>query len=123
MFSLVMAMMIWFAVQSSVQSGLRAPQNPFRQLETHEFRKTVSVIAPATNQMTFLIEPHEVRVSISAEKSLFRKFSSDDIQVYVDLTDLTFTHGEFPLKVLASKPISQWVVSPDRVMVKAENKL
>ncbi len=116
-FSVILAMMIWFAIQSNLQTEAKFPQSPFRPVETRDFRRPIAISTSATNQLVFKIEPSHVSVKIRGDRSFVRKLNLSDIQVYVDLTDVRDVHGSFPIQVHVPREVGLYEVWPSRVHV------
>jgi YbbR domain-containing protein len=122
-FSLLMATMIWFAVQSNLPADTRQLQNPFHGAEMRDFVRPVAVTTSATNQIVFRINPSEVRVTLRAERGASKHLKASDIQAYVDLTEAKELHGTFPIKINAPRQgISEVVVWPQYAHVEPEKK-
>jgi len=122
-FSLLMATMIWFAVQSNLAGDTRQLQNPFHAAEARDFVRPVVVTTSATNQAMFKINPSEVRVTLRVERGAAKLLKASDIQAYVDLTETTQFHGSFPIKINAPRRgISQVDVWPQYAHVEPEKK-
>lgn len=120
-FSLIMAGMIWFAVQSALQGDNRFSQNPFYPLETREYTKTIAVVARAEDSKKYKIDPPEARVTVRGNKAIFRNLKISDLQVYVDLTESTASHGPQPVRVNLSRlGATQIEVRPQFVTVETE---
>jgi YbbR domain-containing protein len=120
-FSLIMAGMIWFAVQSALQGDNRFPQNPFHPLETREFTKTVAVVARPEDRQSYKITPPEARVTVRGNKAVFRRLKLSDIQVYVDLTEAAPTVGPHPIRVNVTRlGASQVEVRPQFATVETD---
>lgn len=97
-FSLIMAGMIWFAVQSALQGDTRFPQNPFHPLEAREYTKTIAVVSRPEEGKTFKINPPEARVTLRGNNALFKRLKLSDIQVYVDVTEPPGPSGMYQVR-------------------------
>src|ERR1041384_4756914 len=85
-FSLLMAIALWISIQSNLPGDARFPQNPFRQMESREFVKTLLVTTTPANQQAFKIDPPQVRVTVRADRTLLKSVHGSEIEAYVDLS-------------------------------------
>jgi len=122
-FSLLMATMIWFAVQSNLPADTRNLQNPFQSFEARDLVRPVVITTSASNQTVFSINPSEVRVTFRVDKTISKRLKATDIQAYIDLTDPRQVNGTFPIKINAPRRgISDIDVWPQNAHVEPEKK-
>ncbi len=116
-FSLVLAALIWFAIQAQLHTGARFPGNPFRPLETREFHRPITVLASATNRLALRIEPKEVHVKVIGDASTIKKLQAHEIQVFVKLTDAPRLEGSFPIEVILPRDVNLQDLQPSHVSI------
>ena len=86
-FSLVLAMLIWFAIDSNIKRDKPFPRLPSPvDQPTRDFRRPIKILTSADNTRAFKVEPKEVDVRISGNLQRVRSFNPDDIQPYVELS-------------------------------------
>ncbi len=52
-FSLVLAMLIWFAIDSNLEKKTIFPHNPLRPTHTRDFRRPIKILTSANNTARF----------------------------------------------------------------------
>ncbi|MDB6033355.1 MAG: YbbR family protein [Verrucomicrobiales bacterium] len=121
-FSMIMAGMIWFAVRSNLQGdGGRTPQNPFHPSETREYTRPIAIATRLENQQAFKVAPIEARVTVRGDRIFFRRLKASDIQVYVDLTEISQMHGAYPVRVNLTRAGANYIdVRPQYAQVEPD---
>jgi YbbR domain-containing protein len=120
LFSLVLATLIWFVISSNFRSA-ETPVNitPFRPTGSKDFRRPVVVMMPGKNVQPFQVDPSEVTVKVLGDQSLLEKMREDDIEVYVNLTNVQNPQGSFRVEVSAPREMTIQQVWPAHVYVKS----
>lgn len=87
LFSLMLAILVWFAVEFGMQSGLRVMTNPITNpIQRETLRLRVSVLTQPGDARVFRVLPEYVNVTLEGEAAVLRDFlRKEDISVYVDL--------------------------------------
>jgi YbbR domain-containing protein len=89
LFSLLAAILLWFWIQTGIQSEHRIGQNPFVNLSSRESVEVkVSVLAPPGDARVFKVVPEKVYVTITGEAAVLNELTKKELKAYVDLTDL-----------------------------------
>jgi len=102
LFSLAMASLLWFAIQSN--------QYAERPSETRDFRRPVAIPTSASKRRVFKLEPNEVDVRVGGRPELLKKLHPEDIHVHVKFTDAPNPQGSFPVEVSVPREVTlQWV--------------
>jgi YbbR domain-containing protein len=117
LFSLVLATLIWFAIESNLPSDSRFASALGRPAPTREFRRPVGVLVSSVRNQGFTIEPEDVDVVVTGDPAVLRKLHENEIQVYVRLTDVAQTRGAFRLEVALPAELRLLQVQPSRVAV------
>lgn len=89
LFSLLLATLIWFAINFGIQNEMQLPQNPITNPATKEnLNIPVRVLTRPGDPRVFKVEPEEVTVSITGEAAILQAVNSKTISVFVDLTNV-----------------------------------
>ena len=112
-FSLILATLIWFAIQSN-----QLPQNLFSP-RAQELRCPVNVMVPPGNPTAFKVEPGVVLVKLRADEAVLKKLSSETIHAYVTITDAPSLNHLFRVQVIVPRDVTLKEVVPNEVSVKA----
>lgn len=120
-FSLVLATLIWYVINFSLQTETNASPTPLGNRAEKDLRCPVTVVTSAANRRDFTIHPTEVRVKVRGDRAALEKLSPEDVQVYVKLTDLEDPVGSFLLDVTAPRNVLIQQVSPAHVYVRSVN--
>ena len=117
-FSLILAILIWVAIQSN-PSDYRFVQNLFPpRLQMLEIRCPIAVMASPGSRATFNLEPGTVIVKVRGEDAVLKKLSPENFQVYVRLPELLKLNRLFPVEVIVPHEVTLKEVVPDQVSVK-----
>ena len=80
--SLVLAVLVWFTLQSGVQRQLRPSDlRTFSRLE-------ITVMTTAGDERSFRVEPSTVAVTVNGDTCSMRNLRASDVQVFVNLTEI-----------------------------------
>jgi len=80
--SLVLAVLVWFTLQSGVQRQLRPSDlRTFSRLE-------ITVMTTAGDERSFRVEPSTVAVTVNGDTGSMRNLRASDVQVFVNLTEI-----------------------------------
>ncbi len=98
-FSLALATLIWFAIDSNLDRDRRWPSISYRNLQIRDLRRPVILMTSPTNRRSFKVDPLEVDVSLSGDRSKLKDLDPEKVEAYVKLIDLTNAHGQFTVEV------------------------
>ena len=74
LFSLLLATLIWFAINFGIKSGLRPVQNPIINQTTRQIiRVPVRVLTQPGDQRVFKVDPRDVDVTLTGETAVIRE--------------------------------------------------
>jgi hypothetical protein len=86
LFSLLLATLIWFAIDFWIQSG-RTPESPIINPATKQFlRIPVRILSKPDDPRLFKVEPSEVLLTVVGEEAVLRDLKAQNISAFVDLT-------------------------------------
>jgi len=118
-FSLILAILIWLAIQSN-PSDYEVVQTLFpRRFQTLELRCPIAIMTPPGNHAGFNLEPGTVIIKVRGEDAVLKKLSPENIQVYVRLPELPKLNRLFPVEVIVPREVTLKEVVPDQVSVKS----
>jgi YbbR domain-containing protein len=114
--SLVLATLIWVAINSNTQGKFNLPQT--RPTSTISRPLPVTVITTATDMRTFTIAPGEVDVMLRGDERTLENLKLSEVQVFVNLIEAKDAR-RFVKKVLVHTPsnVELVKVTPDEVTV------
>ena len=116
-FSLILAILIWVAIQSN-PSDYHLVQNLFPpRLQMLEIRCPIAVMTAPGSHATFNLEPGTVIVKVRAEDAVLKKLSPENFQVYVRLPEMLKLNRLFPVEVIVPREVTLKEVVPDQVSV------
>jgi YbbR domain-containing protein len=120
-FSLILACLIWFAIQSN-QSGFKFSQGLFSpRARTLELRCSIRLLVSPNNHSAFIIEPQGVIVKIDGEDSVLKKLTPESIQAYVVVSDAPNPGGQAKVEVTVPDDVALREVVPDHVSVQTSS--
>lgn len=117
LFSLALAFLLWFAIQSNLVSRSRGLANPLHPAETRDFRRPIAIMTSAANRRAFRIEPSEVDVRVGGTPDQLKKLNPHDILVQVKLVEVPNPQGSFPIEVTVPPQVSLQQVWPRHIYV------
>ena len=118
LFSFILATLIWFTVQSKVQTPFRFATNPFRTKEIREISRPVRLLTLPTTRRFFKPEPVEVRITIRGNPAVLDRLNPGEIDAQVNLTDATDSAASYTVKAMNVPPgIDVMQIVPAMVMV------
>ena len=122
-FSLILATLIWFAMQSN-QSGFKFTQGLFSpRAKTLELRCPIRVLVSPNNHSAFHIEPQGVIVKVEGDDSVLKKLTPESIQAYVKLADAPNLSGFVRVEAIVPDDVILKEVFPDQVSVQASSSI
>ena len=111
LFSLALAMLIWFTVTFVSQRDTRTDTRVLTNLP-------VSVLSAAEDVRNFKVSPERVEVTVRGDAEAVQNLQSDDVRAMVDLTGIAAVHElRRPLEVLVPAGITFLRVVPDHVQI------
>src|SRR5688572_18278471 len=117
LFSFILATLIWFTVQSNVQTDFRLATNPFRTKETREITRPVRLVMLPTTQRRFNIDRYEVRMTIRGSPAALDQLNPGEIQAQVNLTDASDSAASYSVEARnVPRTIQVLEISPPMVM-------
>jgi YbbR domain-containing protein len=117
LFSLVMAVLLWFTVNIAVQKET----SPLTLI--HPSRRVLSslpitVLTGAGEVRSFRVNPKEVEVTVQGDAKTVRGLQNKDVRVVLDLTGIEAAHDlKKSLEVTAPAGVTPVLVDPDEVQV------
>ena len=89
LFSLMLAIVIWFSIKYGIQADINFGQNPVTNPVIDESRAMpVLVLTQPGDARIFNVIPETVRISFTGEAAILRKYrTSHDFKAYIDLTE------------------------------------
>jgi YbbR domain-containing protein len=88
LFSLVLALLIWFSVRFYNKYDIQAPRSPLSRFPTRDFIEVPIQSMKATeNTPRCMIEPARVDVTVTGDRSLLKNLSAKDITPFVRISD------------------------------------
>lgn len=111
LFSLALAVLIWFTVTFVSQKEVRTDTRVF-------FNLPVTVLSAAEDVRNFKVSPSEVQVTVQGDGETLQNLQSKDIRVMVDLTGVMAAR-ELRKRVEVSAPagVTHLRVAPEEVQV------
>lgn len=119
-FSLVLAMLIWFAIDSNIEKKPSFVHNPLRPVVIRDFRRPIKILTSAQNTRAFKVEPNEVDVRISGDSDKVRRLDPEDIQPFIELHDGD-TNTMVVIKITPPREVVLELLIPTNVFVEALN--
>jgi len=118
LFSFILATLIWFTVQSNVQTDFRLATNPFRTKETRVISRPVRLVTLPTTSRRFKIERFEVSITIRGSPAALDQLNPGDIEAQVNLTDASDSAASYSVVARnVPRTIQVLEISPPMVMV------
>ena len=118
LFSFILATLIWFTVQSKVQTPFRFATNPFRTRETREISRPVRLVTLPTTRRFFTPDRVEVRITIRGNPAVLDRLEPGEVEAQVNLTDATDSAASYEVKARNIPPGIQVIETvPAMVMV------
>ncbi len=118
-FSLVLASVIWFVLQSNLQTDIKYPQTFFRPSTSRDFRCPVTLLVSSSNLQSYVLEPGVVTVRLHGDSGTINDLETRDVQAYVDLAALRDPEGYLKVEaIVPSKELTVRSISPPRVYVR-----
>jgi YbbR domain-containing protein len=118
LFSFALAVLTWFTVYFASQRESASPL-PLVPMEQFTFANLpVMVISSASDVRSVRVNPKEVEVTVQGEKQIIQKLKSNDIRVFVDLSDIGAAH-DLRKRIDVSTPagVAHVRVQPEEVQV------
>lgn len=121
LFSLALAVLVWFTVNSmaSQKEVLPVRPHPLIALDRRTFDKLpVLIVSSAEDTRTVHVNPKTVQVVVEGEARLLNSLRDRDIRVTVDLTGIEAAH-DLRQRVEVSTPagVAQIQIQPEEVQV------
>jgi YbbR domain-containing protein len=89
LFALVLATLIWLSIQIKIDKAIQPPTSPIGAVSERVFKRhAVSVLSDAANKAAFKLDPSEVSITVKGNITVVENLRADDIQAFVDLTEL-----------------------------------
>ena len=122
-FSLMLAILIWLAIQSN-PSDYQVAQTLFpHRLQVLELRCPIAIMTPPGNHAGLNLDPGTVIVKVRGEDAVLKKLNPENIQVYVRLPELPKLNRLFPVEVIVPREVTLKEVVPDQVSVKSSGSV
>jgi len=120
-FSLILAILIWVAIQSN-QADNKFPQTLFpRPPHTAEFPCAVRVMVSPASRSLFNVEPASVIVRVHGDDAVLKKLDAQTIQAYVLPADQPNLDYLFRVEAVVPRDVTVQEIIPDHVSVRLIN--
>jgi YbbR domain-containing protein len=124
LFSLVLAVLIWFTVSLAIQKEA----SPVAPLVRHTAQRTflrlpVVVLSSAEDVREIQINPKEVEVTVEGEPRILQNVQSKDIRAIVDLTGIKAAELRKRIEVSTPAGVTHVRVAPQEVEIIFPGKL
>jgi YbbR domain-containing protein len=111
LFSLALAVLIWFTVTFVSQKDVRTESRVFSHIP-------VTVLSAAEDVRNFKVSPSEVAITVQTGVETLQNLQSKDIRAMVDLTGVAAVHElRKPVEVSVPAGVALLRVVPDHVQV------
>ena len=118
LFSFILATLIWFTVNSTMQVEARFTGNLFHSGEGRDFSRVIRVDTLPTNRKLFKIEPQNVIITVSGKSAVLESIRGPSIQPYVIVPETPDSPMPYPIEVRNLPPkVTLERISPPNVMV------
>ncbi len=123
-FSLVLGSLIWFVLDSNLQSdskypqNIKYPQNLFRPTQTRDFHCPVTLLVGPSNMQSYQVEPTEVLIKVQGDASTINELDPRGVQAYVDLAALRDQEDHLEVKAIVPKEVTLRSIFPSNVYVR-----
>jgi len=87
LFSLFLALLIWFSVRFYTKYDIQAARIPLSRIPTSFFEVPIQVMKSTENTQQCKTEPAQVDVTVTGERSLLKNLSAKDIIPFVRISD------------------------------------
>jgi len=116
-FSLILATLLWFAIEANLQKKTGIAGTPFSEEGTLDLNCPVAALVAATSQKSFQISPLEVAVSISGKPEVLSGIDSSGLTVFVKVPANLDSQESLPLDVKLPSSIRLLTINPPEVTV------
>jgi hypothetical protein len=118
LFSFILATLIWFTVNSTMQVDARFTGNLFHSGEGRDFSRVIRVDTLPTNRKLFKIEPQNVIIRISGKRAVLDAIQDANIRPYVIVPETPDSPAPYPVEVRNLPPkVTLERIFPPNVMV------
>ena len=119
LFSFILATLIWFTVNSTIQVEGRSTGNFFRHSgDRRDFSRVIRVDTLPTNRKLFKIEPQNVIIRVSGKSAVLDAIRGSSIQPYVIVPETPDSPAPYPIEVRNLPPkVTLERILPPNVMV------
>ena len=119
LFSLVLAILIWFTVQFSISKEV-SPWSALIGRTADETILNVHVSTPAMEGRLVKVTPEVVQVTLRGDPKLLKDLRIDDVRAQVNLTDVESASGlRRPVEMVLPQGIAYTQIKPAEVEVEA----
>ena len=119
LFSLILATLIWLAVQANLANGVLPPRKASSAEETRVFlHQPILVLSEAAEHPAVSVIPNEVAVTVRGPIALIHELAAPDIHVFVRLTEKHPFSGGLPVHVHVPTGASVALITPATAAVK-----
>src|SRR5258706_4751156 len=118
LFSLVLATLIWLAVQANLTNGA-LPTKKASGTDTRTFlHQPIMLLTQAAEHPAVSVTPDEVAVTVRGPFALIRELAASDIHVFIRLTERRRFSGDLPIHVHVPVGASITQITPPTAAVK-----
>lgn len=116
-FSLGLALLIWLAINSALQTGQGFSLNPWNKPQTRDFNIPVKLLILPEQGQGFAANPPEVKVVVQGDQTALEALTVSDVLVYAQVTDVDTPKGSFLVDVRVPREFTVKEYTPKRVSV------
>ena len=118
LFSLVLAMLIWFTIWTNLENDARLPWRSVRHEKVREFiARPVLVLSGSGEHKAFKVDPQVVDVILQGSIAALDKLKPGDLEVFVRPPGLGEPTGRLDVQVYRPAGVTLVKISPPSVSV------
>jgi len=122
-FSLGLAMIIWFAVRSDAPDKMSFPLSPWKdEIPRSLTNLPVALLIRPYQGQRFTVSPVTVDVTVNGPREIINRLNPADIKIYAQILDVNSPMATFPLKPITPKGVTVRSISPSSVTVESTSE-
>ncbi len=120
--SLILATLLWFAIESNLSHNARLSATPFGEEATLDLTCPVAVLEPPAAERTYLITPAEVAVKLAGSPSVLSELDVPNVAVFIRIPANLKTEESLAPEVKLPPSVRLIEMNPAQVSVKPKVK-
>ncbi|MBN2507611.1 MAG: hypothetical protein JXQ71_13045 [Verrucomicrobia bacterium] len=116
--SLILASLLWFAIESSLHRRIRLTTAPFSEDATLDLPCPVAALVPPSVERLFSVVPDEVQVKLAGSPDTLRELELTNIAVFVRVPLGLTSEDRLNVEVKLPPAVRLLYVNPPQVTVK-----